>query len=189
MAPVHSVVNWCRCTWLDVNSRYGCIQYVCVQSFLSHSPAYWCIKTHYLTLLSYTNTFIVLVTDCTWSAVDVVPLIILLFINSVIYLNFEQCRRGQTLLQPGHSLTLMAPNTPGSLWNGTGSLLTIKSWMHPMKVDVTGSAVCVVVSAVRRDMVVWIVLSLGFNTTWVGWWRHSSYTLYLTSPVMCESST
>lgn len=98
----------------------------------------------------HTNTFSVLVTDCTWSTVDVVPWITLSFFYSFIYFNFEQWRRSETLLfQPGHSLTLMAPNTPGSLSNETGSLLTVMSWMHPTKADVTGSAVCIVVSAVQ----------------------------------------
>lgn len=58
------------------------------------------------------------------------------------------------LPQPGHSLALTAPNTPGSLSNETGSLLTVMSWMHPTKDDVTGSAICVIVTAPQREMVV-----------------------------------
>lgn len=134
----------------------------------------------------HTKTFSVLVTDCTWSAVDVVPWITLSFFYSFIYFNFEQWRRSETLLfQPGHSLTLMAPNTPWSLSNETGSLLTVMSWMHPTKADVTGSAVCIAISAVQAGQGCVIVvlrhidfchfcliLSLGSSSIRSGWWRH-----------------
>lgn len=189
--------------WLDVNSWCYCTDlyaaaHICV--FHPHSRVHMLKNTLPHCAFFHTKTFSVLVTDCTWSAVDVVPWITLSFFYSFIYFNFEQWRRSETLLfQPGHSLTLMAPNTPGSLSNETGSLLTVMSWMHPTKADVTGSAVCIVVSAVQAGqgcviVVLWhidfchfcLILSLGSSSIRSVWWRHSPFSLYLTSDVMSE---
>lgn len=66
--------------------------------------------------------------------------------------------------QPGHSLRLTGPNTPGSLSKETGSLFTVMSWMHPTKEDVTGSVCCIKISAEQQDMVVnWWVTDGHFN--------------------------
>lgn len=134
------------------------------------------IKKTLHNLLSYTNTFFVLVRDCTWSAVDTVLLISLLFIYSLILI------RGWTM--PAQS------DAPPSAW----TLSDVDSAEHAgLFVERDGLAVdrhildasnesrcdrkrCLrrgICSAAGHSRVNCLTLSLGLSTIWSGWRKHS----------------